>query len=359
MALETILQNTPEEGGHDELQLRPQTLDEMIGQRDVYERLMIAVDAALKRGDALGHILLDGPPGLGKTTFALCIPRAFGTNVQLTSGAALGAPKDLIPYLTNAEERSVLFIDEIHRLPTAVEEYLYTAMEDFRIDVVHGDGTNARTLNLWLKPFTLIGATTRAGMLSAPLRDRFQLREHLEFYSHEELAAIIRRNAAIFSVEIDDRSCQEIARRSRGTPRVANNRLRWIRDYSTSRADGHISMEVTLAALEMEGIDQLGLDRLSRKYLKTLARVFGGGPAGVEAIAHTMNIATDTLSDEVEPFLLRAELVIRSPRGRLATAKAFAHLGFQQPVNPTKDSGEAGESDEVGESDGSQKRLFP
>jgi len=334
MARETILQKLPEDNGEDERQLRPQSLDEMIGQREVYERLLVAVDSAIKRNEALGHILLDGPPGLGKTTFALCIPKALGVNVQLTSGAALGAPKDIIPYLTNAEEKSVVFIDEIHRLPTAVEEYLYTAMEDFRIDVVHGDGTNARTLNLWLKPFTLIGATTRAGMLSAPLRDRFQVRDHLEFYSQDELAAIVRRNAAILSVEIDDASCQEIALRSRGTPRVSNNRLRWIRDYATSRADGRITLEITHAALKMEGVDQLGLGRLERKYLETLMRVFGGGPAGVEALAHTMNIAPDTLSDEIEPFLLRAELVIRSPRGRIATARAFDHMQFARPEKP-------------------------
>ena len=191
--------------------LRPQSMNEMIGQRDVYERLKIAVDAADKRDDTLGHILLDGPPGLGKTTFALCIPRDLGVPVQLTSGPALSAPKDLVPYLTNASERSILFIDEIHRLPTAVEEYLYTAMEDYRVDIVHGEGTNARTLNLWLKPFTLIGATTRAGLLSAPLRDRFPLREHLDFYETDEIGTIVHRSAAIFHVEIDDQSCQEIA----------------------------------------------------------------------------------------------------------------------------------------------------
>ena len=231
-----------------------------------------------------------------------------------------------MPYLTNAAERSVLFIDEIHRLPTAVEEYLYTAMEDFRVDIVHGEGTNARTLNIWLKPFTLIGATTRAGMLSAPLRDRFHLREHLDFYSMEELANIVRRNAAILRVEIDDDSCYEIARRSRGTPRVANNRLRWIRDYATSRGDGRITMEITEKALHMEGTDQLGLGRQERRYLQTLINVFGGGPAGVEALAHTMNVASDTLADEVEPYLLRSGLVIRTPRGRCVTVHAYQHL---------------------------------
>jgi Holliday junction DNA helicase RuvB len=316
----------------DDRDLRPQTMDQMIGQRGVYERLQIAVDAANKRGEALGHILLDGPPGLGKTTFAMCIPRSLGVSLQLTSGAALTAPKDLVPYLTNASERSVLFIDEIHRLPNAVEEYLYTAMEDFRVDIVHGEGTNARTVNIWLKPFTLIGATTRAGALSAPLRDRFQLREHLDFYSVDELQAIVRRNAGILKVAIDPASCAEIARRSRGTPRVANNRLRWIRDYATSRADGQITWDVTHAALEMEGVDGLGLGRQDRRYLETLIRVFAGGPAGLDALAHTMNISAETLSDEVEPFLLRAELLIRAPRGRCATPAAYHHLKLTPPT---------------------------
>jgi Holliday junction DNA helicase RuvB len=314
-----------------ERDLRPQVLRDMVGQRAVFDRLMIAVDAAVKRKEALGHILFDGPPGLGKTTFALCLPRELGVNVQLTSGAALQAPKDLIPYLTNADEKSVLFIDEIHRLPKAVEEYLYTAMEDFRVDIVHGEGTNARTLNLWLKPFTLIGATTRAGLLSAPLRDRFQIREHLDFYSMDELAEIVHRNAAKLRADIDAVSTSEIASRSRGTPRVANNLLRWVRDYATSKADGKINRTQTHLALDMAGIDSIGLDRQDRRYLDTLIRVFSGGPAGVDAIAHTMNTASDTLADEVEPFLLRQGLVIRTPRGRVATSFAYQHLRIEPP----------------------------
>ena len=357
MTRETILSgDTPPENDDDrprqsppavddvDRDLRPRSMDQMIGQRQVYERLQIAVDAATKRGEALGHLLLDGPPGLGKTTFAMCIPRDLGVNVQFTSGAAISAPKDIVPYLTNADERSVLFIDEIHRLPTAVEEYLYTAMEDFRVDIVHGEGTTARTLNLWLKPFTLIGATTRAGLLSAPLRDRFPIREHLDFYAEDELAAIVRRNAVILSVEIDAESCLEIARRSRGTPRLANNHLRWIRDYTTSRGDGTIDMEMTRAALKMSGVDTLGLGKLDRKYLETLIRVFGGGPAGVEAIAHTINTVTDTLSDEIEPILLRRELVVRTPRGRVATLAAYQHLGAKPP--------------EAGPDEDAQPRLF-
>jgi Holliday junction DNA helicase RuvB len=332
MARETILSGNPPDEDPDR-HLRPKSMREMVGQRDVYERLHIAVDAAMKRGDPLGHILFDGPPGLGKTTFATCIPRDMGVNVQLTSGPALTAPKDLVPYLTNADARSVLFIDEIHRIPTAVEEYLYTAMEDFRVDIVHGEGTNARTLNLPLQPFTLIGATTRAGLLSAPLRDRFQLREHLDFYSVEELTEILRRNAVKLSVEVAEDAAVKIASRSRGTPRVANNRLRWVRDYATSRADGRVTLEIALAAMKMEGVDQLGLGRQDRKYLETLMRVFGGGPAGIDAIAHTMNLATDTLADEVEPYLLRSELLIRTPRGRVATVKAYQHLKVQPPAD--------------------------
>jgi Holliday junction DNA helicase RuvB len=337
MARETLLYGTNSNGDDDDRDLRPQSIHDMVGQRSVYERLQIAVDAAIKREDTLGHILFDGPPGLGKTTFALCLPREMNVNVQLTSGAALQAPKDLVPYLTNADERSVLFIDEIHRLPKAVEEYLYTAMEDFRVDIVHGEGTHARTLNLWIKSFTLIGATTRAGLLSAPLRDRFQIREHLDFYDVAELSEIVRRSAAKLSTHIDDESAGEIARRSRGTPRVANNLLRWVRDYATSKSDGMINPQLTGAALEMAGIDLLGLDRQDRKYLETLVRVFSGGPAGVEAIAHTMNVATDTLADEVEPFLLRSELVVRTPRGRQVTAGAYEHLKIEPIGDDSRD----------------------
>lgn len=306
--------------------LRPKRMDEMIGQRDVFERIKITVDAALKRREPLGHILFDGPPGLGKTTFAMCIPAEMGVDFQIASGATLKAPKDLIPYLTNATERSVLFIDEIHRMQKAVEEFLYPAMEDFRIDVVYGEGTNARTINMPLRPFTVIGATTRAGLLSAPLRDRFQMREHLDFYTNEELASIITRNAQKLSVGMDDEAALEIARRSRGTPRIANNRLRWVRDYAVSRAHGFISLDVANKALEMQGVDILGLDPQDRKYLDTIQRVFSGGPVGVEAVAHTMNVSPDTLVDEVEPFLLRSELIVRTRRGRILTEQAIYHL---------------------------------
>lgn len=312
-----------------DVRLRPRSLGEMVGQQDVIERLRIAIDAARSRSQPLGHILFDGPPGLGKTTFATVIPAEMGTTVQLANGAALRAPKDLIPYLTNLAQDSVLFIDEIHRLPKSVEEYLYTAMEDFRIDIVLGEGISARTLNLELRPFTLIGATTRAGMLSGPLRDRFQIREHLGWYTLSELCEIVLRNAVKLQVEVGREPATEIARRSRSTPRLANNRLLWVRDYAQSRANGEITHDVTVAALQMIGIDSLGLDKQDRGYLDTLTRIFAGGPAGLEAIAHTMNVSSDTLEDEVEPFLLRSELILRTRRGRIATDKAYAHLGVR------------------------------
>ncbi|HIF33792.1 MAG: Holliday junction branch migration DNA helicase RuvB [Pirellulaceae bacterium] len=328
MVKETVLQ--PTSGGDDEhnVSLRPKTLAEVIGQQDVVDRLRIAIAAAQKRGEPLGHILLDGPPGLGKTTLATCIPAEMRSDLQLTSGPLLKKPSDLVPYLTNAGENSTLFIDEIHRLAKPAEEYLYSAMEDFRLDILIGEGIGARTVNMPLKPFTLIGATTRAGLLSGPLRDRFQIREHVDFYELSEMTRIVHRSAQKLSVEIDDPAAELIASRSRGTPRVANNRLRWVRDFASSKADGRISVEVAEAALKMYGIDQAGLGPMDRKYLTTLVNVFNGGPAGIEAIGHTMNISSDTLEDDVEPFLLRSGWVVRSPRGRVLTDRAYQHLGI-------------------------------
>lgn len=325
MTRETILSNQPA-SQEDDPKLRPSRIDQMVGQKEVIARLRIAIDAAKGRGETLGHILFDGPPGLGKTTFAHCIPEEMGVHIDFLSGPSLKAPKDLVPNLTNLQARQVLFIDEIHRIPKAVEEYLYTAMEDFRIDLILGEGINARTHNFRLKPFTLIGATTRAGMLTGPLRDRFQIREHLDFYTMSELTEIVVRNAVKLSVVIAPDAAEEIARRSRGTPRIANNRLRWVRDYAQSRADGRITLPIANAALEMAEIDPLGMDRQDRRYLETLIRVCGGGPVGIETIAATMNTSSDTLEDEVEPFLLRMELILRTPRGRVAAPRAYEHL---------------------------------
>ncbi len=280
------------------------------------------------------HILFDGPPGLGKTTFATVLHNELGVELNITSGPALDKKMDVMPYLTNAPERSILFIDEIHRMPKTVEEFIYPVMEDFRVDVVLGEGINARTVNIPLKKFTIIGATTRSGMLSGPLRDRFHMHEHLEFYDAEDLAQIILVNSPKLRTTITEDAAWELARRSRGTPRLANARLRWVRDYATARADGNINLPIAQDALTMQEVDTEGLDRQDRRYLETLITVFHGGPTGVEALAATMHVAVDTLEDEVEPFLLRSHFIIRSPRGRRATAKAYHHLGLREPERP-------------------------
>ena len=322
---------TPDDDAGFDDELRPKRLEDIVGQKKVLERLRITLEAAKMREEPLGHLLLDGPPGLGKTTIATVIPRELGTELQITAGPSLSAPKDLLPYLTNASHGSVLFIDEIHRLPPAVEEFIYPAMEDFRVDITLGDGLNARTINMQLQQFTVIGATTRSGMLTAPLRDRFVNREHLDFYTHDELTEIVRRNAKKLRTDIDDKAAEEIALRSRGTPRKANNWLRWARDYADARAKGAITTAVADAALKMRGVDAVGLEETDRKYLETLIRVFSGGPAGVQALAHTLNIPSDTLEDEVEPFLLRIGFLQRSPRGRMITSNGYKHMGIDAP----------------------------
>ncbi len=328
----TAFDDAPDQPEFDD-ELRPSKLDDVVGQAAVVERIRILLDAARKRKEPLGHLLLDGPPGLGKTTLAMVIPKELGTDFQITAGPSLSAPKDLLPYLTNASAGSVLFIDEIHRLPPTVEEFIYPAMEDFRVDITLGDGLNARTINMQLQPFTVIGATTRTGMLTAPLRDRFVSREHLSFYMLEELTTIICRNARKLRTEISEDAASEIALRSRGTPRKANNWLRWCRDYADARKDGNITLEVARHALQMKGVDDRGLEELDRQYLETIMVVFNGGPAGVQAIAHTMNIPADTLEDEIEPYLLREGLIQRSPRGRVVTSDAWKHLGRKPPVD--------------------------
>ncbi len=253
------------------------------------------------------------------------------TSMQITSGPALSNPKDLMPFLTNAEEGSILFIDEIHRMPRIVEEFIYPAMEDFRIDIVLGDGMSARTISMQLKRFTLIGATTRSGMLSGPMRDRFKMHEHLEFYSVEDLATIVRINAGKLNTPITDTAAHELAHRSRGTPRVANARLYWARSYAAARHEGEITEEIARAALDMAEVDRDGLDKNDRKYLETLIDVFLGGPTGVEALGATLNLATDTLTEEIEPYLLREQYITRSPRGRVATPRAYEVLGRKPP----------------------------
>jgi holliday junction DNA helicase RuvB len=324
----------PEEERRRDEALRPRWLREVIGQKAVVQRLGIALNACKKLKEPLSHILFDGPPGLGKTTFATVLPNELGTTIQLTSGPALSNPKDLMPFLTNAQEGSILFIDEIHRLPRVVEEFIYPAMEDFRIDIVLGEGIHARTLSIPLKRFTLVGATTRTGLLSGPMRDRFKMHEHLEFYSVEELAEIVRVNARKLKTEISDDAALELARRSRGTPRIANRRLWWARSFAASEADGRISLDLARSALAMSEVDGEGLDKQDRRYLETLIGVFEGGPTGVEALAATMNVPADTLSDEVEPYLLREQFIVRTPRGRMASPRAYQLLG--RPVKPRR-----------------------
>jgi holliday junction DNA helicase RuvB len=311
--------------------LRPKWLKEVVGQTAIVKKLRIHINACKKLKEPLGHTLFDGPPGLGKTTFATVLPHEMGTSIQMTSGPALAKPADLLPFLTNLEEGSILFIDEIHRMPRVVEEFIYPAMEDFRIDIVLGEGMSARTISMPLKRFTLVGATTRSGMLSGPMRDRFRMHEHLEFYSVEELATIIQVNAHKLQTPITEEAAVELAKRSRGTPRVANSRLHWARSYTTSEHDGKITLDTAKAALEMAEVDREGLDKQDRRYLETLIGVFLGGPTGVEAIAATMNVPADTLSDEVEPYLLREQFMVRTPRGRVATDRAFTLLGKERP----------------------------
>ncbi len=336
MARETIVKGNSippgEEPSRDDAALRPRWLKEVIGQKPVVERLQIAINACRKLKEPLGHMLFDGPPGLGKTTFATVLPNELGAPIQITSGPALTKPADLLPYLTNAKEGSFIFIDEIHRTPRIVEEFLYSAMEDFRVGIPIGEGLNARTVWMKLNRFTLIGATTRSGMLTGPMRDRFKHHEHLDFYQPDELAQIVSINAKKLQTAIHPAAAQELAVRSRGTPRIAIARLWWARHYATSEADGVLTLEVTKAALTKAEVDEAGLDKQDRRYLDTLIGVFGGGPTGVEALAATMSIASDTLTDEVEPFLLREQFIIRTPRGRMATPRAYSHLGRDLPA---------------------------
>ncbi|HMD99570.1 MAG TPA: Holliday junction branch migration DNA helicase RuvB [Terriglobia bacterium] len=311
--------------------LRPPTLDEYIGQKKVVEKLSIALQAARQRGEALEHALFYGPPGLGKTTLAYIIANAMGAKITTTSGPALERTGDLMGILTNLGERDILFIDEIHRLPANIEEFLYPAMEDFKIDFVIDKGQFARTINLELKKFTLIGATTRAGSLSAPLRNRFGLFYHLEFYQVEELLQIVLRSAKILEAKIDQAGATEIAQRARGTPRIANRLLRRVRDYAEVKASGAINQQVAREALALEGVDDHGLDDLDRNFLSTIIRHYHGGPVGVEAISATLNEEVETLVDMVEPYLLQQGFISRTKSGRKAHDLAYQLLKLTPP----------------------------
>ena len=307
--------------------LRPRRLDEYVGQTDLVERVRIAVQAAKHRGEPVDHVLLHGPPGLGKTTLAHVIAAEMGTRAVVTSGPALTKAGDLVGTLTRLGAGDVLFIDEIHRLPAAVEEYVYPAMEEYRVDFTVDQGMHARLVTLPLKPFTLIGATTRAGLLTQALRSRFGLSHHLDFYGQEELERILLRAADLLGVKADAPSVHTLAARSRGTPRVALRLLRRVRDWAQVKGKGRVDAEAVRAGLELEGVDASGLDELDRKYLRTLARTYKGGPVGLETLAATIGEDADTLEDLVEPFLLRSELLARTRQGRRLTAAGAAMIG--------------------------------
>ncbi len=314
-----------------EQSLRPQRLAEFIGQARVKESLTIALDAARARKEPLDHLLFFGPPGLGKTTLADLIARELGVNLTVTSGPALEKPADLVAPLTNLREGDVLFIDEIHRLRPVIEEFLYPAMEDFRIDIRLSDGPRAQTITMGIERFTLVGATTRLGMLTAPLRARFGIVHQLGFYPVDELEVIVRRTGEVLRVGMDPAGAQEIARRSRGTPRVANRLLRRVRDYAEVRANGHITRDVAEAALALLEVDHFGLDDMDTRLLRTIIEKFEGGPVGLGTLGAAIGEDPDTIEEVYEPFLVQHGLLQRTPRGRIATAHAYRHLGFTPP----------------------------
>ena len=318
--------------------LRPRRLDEYIGQDRIRENLHVAIAAARQRSEPLDHVLLHGPPGLGKTTLAYVIGNEMGVAVRATSGPAIEKPGDLVGIVTNLGAGEVLFIDEIHRLSPAIEEILYPALEDYEVDIVIGQGPSARTVKMRLEPFTLIGATTRTGLLTAPLRSRFGIEHRLEFYTPSDVEEILRRSARILGVPIEDAAAAEIARRTRGTPRIANRLLRRIRDYAQVRAAGTITLEVARAALKLLEVDEHGFDEIDRKLLRTIIDKFGGGPVGLNTIAAAISEEKDAIEDIYEPFLIQAGFLDRTPRGRVATPAAYGYFGLLAPAEQRRDS---------------------
>ncbi|AIG76205.1 MULTISPECIES: Holliday junction branch migration DNA helicase RuvB [Amycolatopsis] len=319
-----------------ETTLRPRKLDEFVGQPRVREQLELVLESARRRGVPPDHVLLSGPPGLGKTSMAMIVAAELNAAIRITSGPALERAGDLAAMLSNLAPGDVLFIDEIHRIARPAEEMLYLAMEDFRVDVVVGKGPGATSIPLEIAPFTLVGATTRSGSLTGPLRDRFGFTGQMEFYSDAELELVARRAATILDIDIDRDGCAEIARRSRGTPRIANRLLRRVRDYAEVRADGKVTRKIARAALEVYDVDELGLDRLDRAVLTALVRSFGGGPVGVSTLAVAVGEEPTTVEEVCEPYLVRAGMLARTPRGRVATAAAWEHLGLPAPAGATR-----------------------
>ena len=311
--------------------LRPQSLDEFIGQRDARANLKVFIESAKRRGEAMDHTLFHGPPGLGKTTLAQIMARELGVSFRMTSGPVLAKAGDLAAILTNLEARDVLFIDEIHRLNPAVEEVLYPALEDFELDLVIGEGPAARTVRIELQPFTLVGATTRMGLLTTPLRDRFGIPTRLEFYAEDELNEIVTRGARLMGAPASETGAREIARRARGTPRIAGRLLRRVVDFAVVEGDGTVTQEIADRALTRLGVDHLGLDGADRRYLKLIAESYGGGPVGVETLCAALSESRDSLEDVIEPYLLQRGLIQRTPRGRMLAHAAWRHLGLEAP----------------------------